>query len=248
MLCVKSPVLKVSSSHFLYLYHSHTSPRTANSPIATGQKIYFHLNHPIRFVYLVAPIVAIQDIPNTKFFILTLDDSSNACIDVKIEREDPAKIDADSTSNTTVPNLDINNALGYDSEIKIDGQRVDIGTVVKFKCTIGSFRGVKQLELKRCGVIKDTTEEVAAWESMAEFKRDVLAGPWVLDDAEKAALDLQLQQEALKEQEEEKRERRSQRAHQKREEQRAERRKLREEEKEQRRLALERKYNQGALI
>jgi len=96
--------------------------------------------------------------------------------------------------------------------------------------------------------MQDTTEEVAAWESMAEFKRDVLAGPWVLDDADKAALDLQLQQEALKEQEEEKRERRSQRAHQKREEQRAERRKLREEEKEQRRLALERKYNQGALI
>lgn len=214
----------------------------------TGQKIYFHLNHPIRFVYLVAPIVAIQDIPNTKFFILTLDDSSNACIDVKIEREDAAKVDADSTSNTTVPNLDINVAFGYDSEIKIDGQKVDIGSVIKAKCTVGSFRGVKQLELKRCGVMKDTTEEVAAWESMAEFKRDVLAVPWTLSTADKAALDTQLQQEAMKEQEEEKRERRSQRAHQKREEQRAERRKAREQEKEQRRLASERKYNQGALI
>ncbi|KAI4753010.1 hypothetical protein E4T52_14841 [Aureobasidium sp. EXF-3400] len=213
-----------------------------------GQKVYFHLNHPIRFVYLVAPIVAIQDIPNTKFFILTLDDSSGSCIDIKIERKDPAKVDVDDTSNTTVSNLDINTAIGYDSEIKIDGQKVDIGSVVKAKCTIGSFRGVKQLELKRCGVIKDTTEEVAAWESMAEFKRDVLAGPWVLSAADQAALDAQLQQEAMREQEEEKRERRSQRAHQKREEQRAERRKAREDEREQRRLAAEKKFNQGALI
>ena len=179
---------------------------------------------------------------------MTLDDSSGLCIDVKIERLDPAKLDADSTSNTTVPNLDINVAFGYDSEIKIDGQVVDIGSVIKAKCTIGSFRDVKQLELKRCGVIKDTTEEVAAWDSMAEFKRDVLAAPWVLSTADKATLDEQLQQEAMREQEEEKRERRSQRAHQKREELRAEKRKAREEEREQRRLAAERKYNQGALI
>jgi hypothetical protein len=217
-------------------------------PLSTGQNVYFHLNHPIRFVYLVAPIVAIQDIPNTKFFILTLDDSSGSCIDVKIERKDPAKFDVDSTSNTTVPNLDIDVSFGYDSEIKIDGQIVDIASVVKVKCTIGSFRGVKQLELKRCSVIKDTTEEVAAWEAMAQFKRDVLAGPWVLDAAGQAALDVQLQQEAEREQEEDKRERRHERAHQKREEQRAEKRKAREEEREKRRLAAEKKFNQGALI
>jgi hypothetical protein len=210
--------------------------------------VYFHLNHPIRFVYLVAPIVAIQDIPNTKFFILTLDDSSGSCIDIKIERKDPAKVEADSTSNTTVSNLDINVAIGYDSEIKIDGQTVDIGSVVKVKCTIGSFRGVKQLELKRCSVIKDTTEEVAAWESMAQFKRDVLAGPWVLSAADQVDLDVQLQQEAMREQEEEKRERRSQRALEKREEQRAEKRRAREEERELRRQAAERRYNHGALI
>ena len=179
---------------------------------------------------------------------MTLDDSSGSCIDVKIERKDPAKIDIDDTSNTTVSNLDIDTAIGYNSEIKIDGQKVDIGSVVKAKCTIGSFRGVKQLELKRCGVIKDTTEEAAAWESMAEFKREALAGPWVLSAADQAALDAQLQQEAMREQEEEKRERRSQRAHQKREEQRAERRKAREDEREQRRLAAEKKFNQGALI
>jgi hypothetical protein len=221
---------------------------TISFSLPTGQNVYFHLNHPIRFVYLVAPIVAIQDIPNTKFFIFTLDDSSGSCIDVKIERKDPAKFDVDSTSNTTVPNLDIDVAFGYDSEIKIDGQIVDIASVVKVKCTIGSFRGVKQLELKRCSFIKDTTEEVAAWGSMAQFKRDVLSGPWILDAAGQSALDVQLQQEALREQEEVKRERRNERAHQKREEQRAEKRKAREEEREKRRLAAERKFNQGALI
>lgn len=206
------------------------------------------MNHPVRFVYLVAPVVAIQDIPNTKYLILTLDDSSGACIDVKIECKDSSKVDPDSTSNTTIANLDVNTPFNCDVEIKVDGQAVDIATVLKVKCTIGSFRGVKQLELKRCNVIRDTTEEVAAWESMAHFKRDVLAKPWMLDAADRAALDAQLQQEAMREQEEERRERRSQRAHQKREEHRAERRKAREEEKEQKRLAAEKRFNQGALI
>lgn len=214
----------------------------------TGQNVYFHLNHPVRFVYLVAPVVAIQDIPNTKYLILTLDDSSGSCIDVKIECKDPFKVHPDSTSNTTVANLDINTPFNRDVEIKVDGQVVDIATVLKVKCTIGSFRGVKQLELKRCNVIKDTTEEVAAWESMAQFKRDVLAKPWMLSAADRATLDAQLQQEAMREQEEDRRERRSQRAHQKREEHRAERRKAREEEKEQKRLKAEEKFNQGALI
>lgn len=215
---------------------------------STGQNVYFHLNHPVRFVYLVAPVVAIQDIPNTKYLILTLDDSSGSCIDAKIECKDPCKVDPDSTSNTTVANLDINTPFNQDVEIKVDGQVVDIATVLKVKCTIGSFRGVKQLELKRCNIIKDTTEEVATWESMAQFKRDVLAKPWMLSAADRATLDAQLQQEALREQEEERRERRSQRAHQKREEHRAEKRKAREQEKEQKRLAAEKKFNQGALI
>ncbi|KAI4720259.1 hypothetical protein E4T48_03463 [Aureobasidium sp. EXF-10727] len=213
-----------------------------------GQNVYFHSNHPIRFVYLVAPVVAIQEIPNTKFLILTLDDSSGSCIDVKIERIDPAKLSPDNISNTTVANLDIDTPFNRNTEVKIDGQIVDIATVLKVKCTIGCFRGVKQLELKRCNIIKDTTEEAAAWESMAQFKRDVLATPWILDAAERAALDAQLQQEAIREQEEERRERRSQRAHQKRQEQRAERRLAREEEKEKKRLAAEKMFNQGALI
>ncbi|CAD0113574.1 unnamed protein product, partial [Aureobasidium uvarum] len=213
-----------------------------------GQYVFFHLNHPIRFVYLVAPVVAIQEIPNTKFLILTLDDSSGSCIDVKIERVDSARIIPDSTSNTTVANVNIDTPFNSNTEVKIDGQVVDIATVLKVKCTIGSFRGVKQLVLKRCNVIKDTTEEAAAWESLAHFKRDVLAKPWMLDAAEQVALDAQLQQEAIKEQEEERRERRSQRAHQKREELRAERRQAREEVREQKRLAAEQKFNQGALI
>ncbi|KAI5251927.1 hypothetical protein E4T42_03838 [Aureobasidium subglaciale] len=212
-----------------------------------GQNVYFHHNHPIRFVYLVAPIVAIQEIPNTKFLLLTLDDSSGACIDVRIERKDPTKVEA-GTSNTVVENLNITTAFGYDSEIRVDGQVVDVATVMKVKCTIGRFRGSKQLELKRCNVIKDTTEEIAAWESMAEFKRDVLGKPWVLSAADRVDLDVQLQEEAMREQEEECQERRTQRALQKREEHRAEKRKAREEEKEKRRLAAEKKFNQGALI
>lgn len=213
--------------------------------ICIGQNIYFHLNHPIRFVYLVAPVVALED-THPRFSLLTIDDSSGMCIDVKIMRKDASAI-VPGGSNTAISNLDIDSGInGF--EIKIDGQNVDIGTVLKVKGTITSFRGTRQIELKRCAIIKDTTEEVQAWEAMATFKREVLNKPWMLTSADRAALDTKMEEEAAREREEEKRERRNQRALQKREELRGERRKAREEERERRRQLAEKKFNEGALI
>lgn len=56
-------------------------------PSFEGQSIYFHLNHPIEYVYLIGPIVAIDHVTtkyNTYFTTLEIDDGSGSVIEVKI--------------------------------------------------------------------------------------------------------------------------------------------------------------------
>lgn len=56
-------------------------------PDFEGQNIYFHLNHPIEFVYLIGTVVAIDHVTTkygTYFTTFELDDGSGSVIDVKI--------------------------------------------------------------------------------------------------------------------------------------------------------------------
>ncbi|KAK4972514.1 hypothetical protein LTR28_012438 [Elasticomyces elasticus] len=167
-----------------------------------GQNVYFHLNHPIRFIRLVAPVVAIDDI-NPKYTILTLDDGSGATIEVKIVRLAAAVAQGSTRrSNTEVDNTTIRSTLGT-FEVLIDGAPVDIGTVIKAKCTISTFRQVRQLELQRVSVVRDTNEEARAWAELAEFKERVLAKPWSLTEQEMKEIDESIRAERSKERERE---------------------------------------------
>jgi len=135
------------------------------------------LNHPIRFVRLVGVIVAIDDV-HTRFTILTIDDGSGATIELKIIRLNDLEYNpVESPSNTVVDNLHIVSGLGR-FDITVDNHRLDIGTVIKAKCTISEFRNKKQLDLKRVSVVETTNDEVKAWQEMVAFKRDVLSTPW----------------------------------------------------------------------
>lgn len=70
----------------------------------------------------------------------------------------------------------------------IDLRGIDIGSVVKLKGGIGSFRGEKQITLERVSVVHTTNEEAAAWAENAEFRTSVLNVPWVIsEEAEKKA-------------------------------------------------------------
>ncbi|KAK5013713.1 hypothetical protein LTR60_003721, partial [Cryomyces antarcticus] len=77
-----------------------------------GQNVFFQLNHPIRYVRLVAAIVAIDDL-GPRYTLLTMDDGSGATIEVKITRLDTAK-SASSTSllDTEVENVKVRAQLG----------------------------------------------------------------------------------------------------------------------------------------
>jgi len=148
-----------------------------------GQNLYFHLNHPIRYVVLVAPVVSIEGIFD-RYVLLTIDDGSGSTIVVKIKRL-ATNISAaiDCPSNTSVSNVNVRAGLGF-FNVQIDDTTLDIGTVVKVKCTIEEFRGVKQLDLQRTSVVKTTAEEIKAWSGLSHFNKTVLSSPWVLTNEE----------------------------------------------------------------
>ncbi|CAO2655715.1 Nn.00g045180.m01.CDS01 [Neocucurbitaria sp. VM-36] len=175
-----------------------------SEPDFQGQHIYFHLNHPIRYVRLVGVIVAIDDI-NTKYTVLTIDDGSGANIELKIVRILQAELTPmDSTSNTTIDNVNVVSQFGV-FEVLIDNHRLDIGTVIKAKGTITEFRGIKQLDLRRVWVVTTTNEEAQAWAEAAAFRRDILSTPWRISSAEHKKIKNSIKSEKKKLQEYERR-------------------------------------------
>ncbi|KAJ4360652.1 uncharacterized protein N0V89_001218 [Didymosphaeria variabile] len=152
-------------------------------PEFTIPHTYYYLNHPIRYIYLVGVVVAIDDI-NLRYTTLTLDDGSGATLEVKIKRLLPEIYNpVDNPSNTEVDNVNVLSGLGR-FDVTVDDQIVDIGKTIKVKGMISEFRGFKQLELKRIWIVSATNEEVKFWEALATFKKDVLGRPWHLSKAQ----------------------------------------------------------------
>ncbi|KAF2651324.1 hypothetical protein K491DRAFT_729694 [Lophiostoma macrostomum CBS 122681] len=167
-----------------------------------GQHIYFHLNHPIRYARLVGVVVAIDDI-NLKYTVLTIDDGSGATIEVKIIRLTPDIYNfVESPSNTAVDNVNIFSRLGL-FRIMVEDDEMEIGTVIKVKCTISEFRGQKQLEMKRVWILATTNEEAQAWAETAAFKREVLSSPWRISSVEHKRIKKEIAAEKRKNQERE---------------------------------------------
>lgn len=152
---------------------------------------------------LVGVVVAIDDI-NIKYTVLTIDDGSGVTIEVKIIRltpniHNPTK----SPSNTTVDNVNVVSRLGV-FEVIVDHQQVDVGTVLKAKCTISEFRGQKQLELKRVWIVSTTDAEARTWAETAAFKKEILSIPWHIGSAEHKAIKKEIRSEQKRNREYEK--------------------------------------------
>ncbi|KAI9714618.1 MAG: hypothetical protein M1828_001155 [Chrysothrix sp. TS-e1954] len=154
----------------------------------TGQGIYHHLNHPIRFVYLCGIVTAIE-FPHPRFVIFTLDDGSGRVVDVKVERFAPGEKEADKVagSGTIVDGMKVGrecSEVGCGLEhLFLGGEVVRTGTVIKAKGVIETFRGMYQLLLKRASVVKSMAEEVEVWKSYADFVESTISKPWVLSEA-----------------------------------------------------------------
>lgn len=169
-----------------------------------GQNVYFHKNHPIRYVYLCGLIQQIDLAPGagaSKYVLLSLDDGSGCVIEVKIfRRQNPGQNGEVFPSNTTVDNLDVQETWGGLASLLVDRKPVHVGSVLKVKGTISSFRQ-RQIDLKRVFVVKDTNEEAAFWAGVAEHRRRVLSRPWALTEDDMRAIDRSIEDEERKERE-----------------------------------------------
>jgi hypothetical protein len=154
-----------------------------------GQHVYFHGNHPIRYVYLCGLVLQFDLAPGAgaaKYALLMLDDGSGWAIEVKIPRR--YGIDKEAfLSNTLIDNLNVNAKFGLAS-LFIDNKPIHVGAILKVKGTITMFRD-RQIELKRVFLVKDTNEEVVFWVSLAKHRSDVLSRPWILTHPKMKAID-----------------------------------------------------------
>lgn len=210
----------------------------------SGQHVYFHGNHPIRYVYLCGIVLQFELAPGagaTKYALLMLDDGSGRAIEVKIPRRQGRDLEDGEVfpSNTLIDNLNVHASLGLAS-LFIDNKPVHVGTILKVKGTITFFRN-RQIELKRVFLVKDTNEEVMYWASLAQFRRDVLAQPWVLTHAQMKAVDDDIEAQ-------EKRERERKKAKQAKLLRDRERKGKSDEKKERQRRRLQEVLDDGALV
>ena len=175
---------------------------------STGQDIYFHKNHMIKYVRLTGVIVAAEE--NSGRMIYTLDDSSG--INIEATCAAPPRPSLDERGITAVPNVAAPTtkpvsgpalvepgAAKRQKYISPDGPNltdIDVGSVVKVKGGIGIFRGQKQIRLKVITIIGDTNAEIKCWNDMMEFRRDVLSKPWVVTAEEEEKCRLEVDREA----------------------------------------------------
>lgn len=154
-----------------------------------GQNIYFILNHPIQYVRLVGLVVEVESFAQGKYTLLTLDDGSGECINVKVTRRKVAEDDVKVyPSNTEVDEVNVHFEMGLPA-VAVLGAPVNVGTVLKVKCSITAFRNVRQLDLKKASIVRTTNEEAASWFETAAWKSEKLSQPWVLSAGERIRLD-----------------------------------------------------------
>lgn len=182
----------------------------------------------------------INSVAAGKYTLLTIDDSSGANIEVKIERRDrqPGD-DAEYPSNTLVANVDVTVRLG-ESTLHLDNKPLAVGSVVRAQGEIASYRNQRQVTLNRLFRVKDTNEEAVHWSKAADWKRSVLSKPWVLTRERRDAVDEKLRKEERKEYEKRKKKRRLQTEND-------EKRTQKEARREAKRVAEQEKMDAGAL-
>lgn len=159
----------------------------------TGQNVFFHLNHPIQWVRVAGVVVAVDEYPGRRIY--TLDDSSGACIECTIEvpRTDTAVAAAvvaiagraglAGTAKAQPKDIISTSAAGAPPKATVPAE-VDVGTVIDVKGGLALFRGYKQIKILKATVLCSTEHEVAFWEKVEQFRRDVLEKPWRLTDRE----------------------------------------------------------------
>jgi hypothetical protein len=135
-----------------------------------GEKFYFFDALPIKWVRVVGVIVAVDEFAGRR--VLTLDDSSGACIEACLLLPNPS-ITVEAKPTGQVIGIPTAAATAVD-------QAPDVGTVVNVKGELTTFRNERQITVKKIDSVKSTAHELALWEQREAFRRDILEKPWIL--------------------------------------------------------------------
>jgi hypothetical protein len=149
-----------------------------------GQDIYFHRNHPIKWVRVIGVVVAIEEYETRRIY--TIDDSSGSNIDCSKttpptytastlgQKQTTAQAQGETAGSATLPDT---------RTADIDGE-IDIGHVLDVRGSLKVFRDVKAIRVEKILQIRSTEQEMRFWTKLAEFRKDVLNEPWILDRRE----------------------------------------------------------------
>ncbi|KAI1496690.1 hypothetical protein F5X99DRAFT_399648 [Biscogniauxia marginata] len=149
-----------------------------------AQDVFFHLNHPIRWVRIAGVVVAIDELYGRRIY--TIDDSTGACIEccLKIPTPARAKPQGDPSGEASSGATKTTAADGTTENPTPIHPDVDIGTVVEVRGSITIFRAQKQIKVLKLLRIRSTSQEVQFWNKIRDFRRDVLSRPWALEKKE----------------------------------------------------------------
>lgn len=151
-----------------------------------GQNLYFYLNHPIQFVYLVGVVVSYEDF-HEKRWLLIIDDSSGATIEVTCPKPEKSGEGWRGTTVEEQTTLDAG-VLAEDQARANTMASIDVGSIIKVKGKVGHFRDIRQIHLERIAVVPDTNAEMHFWEQRTRLKVEVLSKPWTLSSKEQSRL------------------------------------------------------------
>ncbi|KAL6249534.1 hypothetical protein RBB50_003387 [Rhinocladiella similis] len=168
--------------------HGHSRSRRCDAPL-----LLFYLNHPIQYVQVVGVVVAFDEYYE-KFWLLTIDDSSGATLDVTCPKPEQTKASNAGdvrTTTTAAANQDADADADADLDLLLLHQTLPtlkIGTVIQAKGTLSTFRSCRQLSLLRLTVVRDTADEISLITSRTSFLTSTLSKPWTLSSSELQSL------------------------------------------------------------
>ncbi|KAI0022843.1 hypothetical protein F4780DRAFT_731812 [Xylariomycetidae sp. FL0641] len=150
------------------------------------QDVYFHLNHPIRWVRITGVVVAIDEYYGRRIY--TIDDSTGECVECCLALPKPAddgqrKGKASGSGASTRTDDKPGTAKDAETLPEVPAD-IDIGTVLEVKGSLQLFREQKQIKIQKVLCIRSTNQEVQFWTKIRDFRREVLSQPWLLDPKE----------------------------------------------------------------
>ena len=156
------------------------SPRHRRAYRGAGQDLFFHINHPIKWVRVAGFVIAIDEFAGWKVY--TVDDSSGVTIEchVQIPKTSADSITLDSAKAGGLgPTTD--QAAPQQRWLGIADGEIEIGHIIDVKGSIRVFRDVKRIKAEKIVHLHSTEQEVQFWEKVAKLRSEVLSSPWLLE-------------------------------------------------------------------